>query len=94
MKKFFVCVFFEYKVNYHCDYSYLAEYGDICSDKVDKVYTCDGSHLMQTIISLLSNKLLISFACNGDTFYIEHFNPDYGTGANFTIMIEKVIEEK
>ena len=94
MKKFFVCVFCEYEIHYCCDFSYLDEFGDICSDKVDKVFTCDGSHLMETIIRLISDNLCISFSYDDDTLFIEHFNPDNGIGADFTFTIKEVIKEK
>lgn len=92
MKKNFVCVFLDYEIHYHCDYSYLDEYGDICSDKVDKVYTCDGSRLMESIIRLISDRLCISFSYDNNTLFIEHFNPDYGTSADYTITINEVVK--
>lgn len=88
MKKF-ICVFGSYEVHYHCSYSSLDEEGDFCSDKIDEVYNCDGGHLMETIIRLLSDKLLISFSYDNGTLFVEHFNPDNGTGAVYEITINK-----
>ena len=93
MKKNFVCVFCSYEIHYHCDFSYLDEYGDICSDKVDKVYTCEGGRLIETIISLISDNLLISFAYNNDTLFVEHFDPLNGTGADYTITINEAVKK-
>lgn len=87
-----VCVFCSYEIHFHCDYSYLDEYGDICSDKVDKVYTCEGGRLMKTIIRLISDNLLISFSYDNDTLFVEYFDPNYGTGANYMITINKVVK--
>lgn len=92
MKKNFVCVFFSYEVHYRCNFSYLDECGDFVSDKVDKIYRCDGGRLMEDIIRLISDDLLISFAYDNDTLFVEHFNPDYGTGADYEITIKEVVK--
>lgn len=91
MKKNFVCVFFSYEVHYRCNFSYLDECGDFVSDKVDEVYTFDGGCLMNTIIRLLSDNLLISFAYDNDTLFVEHFDPNNGTGADYEITIKEVV---
>lgn len=91
MKKNFVCVFYSYEVHYCCDFSYLDECGDFVSDKVDEVYTCDGGRLTETIIRLISDNLLISFAYDNDTLFVEHFDPNNGTGADYVITIKEVV---
>lgn len=90
--KNFISVFGSYKVDYHCFFSYLDETGDFCYDNIDKVYSCDGVHLMETIIRLLSDNLLISFAYNNDILFVDHFNPDNGTGAVYNITIKEVVK--
>lgn len=89
MDKFSVCIFGDYNVHYICNYSYLDEEGDFFFDNIDKYYDCKGSDLLELIIRLISDRLFISFFCDSNSFFIEHFNPNDGTGADFTILIKK-----
>ena len=47
---------------------------------------------MKTIIRLISDNLLISFSYDNDTLFVEYFDPNYGTGANYMITINKVVK--
>lgn len=92
MKINFVNVFCSYEVHYVCHSCYRDEYGDFVSDNSDEVYTCSGERLMNTIIGLISDVFLCSFYYDNGTLFIEHFNPDNGTGADYVITIKEVVK--
>lgn len=94
MNIFSICIFGNYNVNYLCKYSFLDEEGDFAFNEIKKSnQNVDGCTLMKRFLELLSNRDLILFSFSNNSLYIEHFNPHDGTGADYTITLEKVKEE-
>lgn len=92
MKIDFVNVFSFYEVHYVCHSCYLDEFGDFVSDNSDEVYSCDGGRLMKIITCLIADCFLVDFSYDNGTLFVEHFNPDNGTGADYKITIKEVVK--
>lgn len=86
---FSLCVFGSYEIEYTCIYSYLDECGDFSDGKDEKHYSADGGQFMKSLATLMLDKDCISFDISENEIYIELFNPDNGTGAEYLFKIKK-----
>jgi len=91
---FSLCAFGSYEIEYTCIYSYLDEYGDFSDGKVEKHYSADGGQFMESIAKLMLDRDCISFDISENEIYIEHFNPNNGTGEEYLFKIKELKEVK
>ena len=89
MKKFSVDLSNDYEVHYVCNSTVLDEDYDFVNENFEELYFWSGYCLINQIVSLISDSSCISFCFAGDTLFVEHFNPDNGTGSDYTITIKK-----
>ena len=47
---------------------------------------------MEIITRLIADCFLVSFSYDNGTLFVEHFNPDNGTGAVYEITIKEVVK--
>lgn len=96
MNNFDINIYSSYKVDYFCNYSYIDEYGDICTDgKIEKknIYY-NGDILLNNIIDKIKDVYFISFSFNNNIIFINHFNPNNGTGSDIKFIIKKLSLEE
>ena len=89
---FSLCVFGSYEIEYTCIYSYLDECGDFSDGKDEKHYSADGGQFIESIAKLMFDKDCIIFNMSENEIYIELFNPDNGTGAEYLFKIKELRE--
>lgn len=88
-KTFSLCAFYEYEVEYLCNYCYLNEDRDFIDREVQQSYKIDGGKLIDSIAKLILDSDCISFTILENQIVIEHFDPFSGETADYVFKIKE-----
>ena len=89
-KTFSLCAFYNYEVEYLCNYCYLNEDGDFSNKTAKQSYQIDGGQFIDKIAKLILNSNCTSFTILQNEIIIEHFDPNSGETADYDYKIKEL----